>query len=493
MKKYHSLLMSLLVAFLFTISGCFGFDPPAPEETAPSHQPGGHSDQPGNTEQSEQSTHEKGSGIEDQTGSQPDTEYPPEGKEDDSEKENQSEIGNGKPSGNMNETSENAQDKGGKSEEPEPDNEPEAPGKSIPAVVQNMTLNEKIGQLVMVGVNGTQPGSHIKALIRDYHVGGIILYGKNIETAGQTVQFLNQLKSINDKANNPFPLFLSVDQEGGRVERMPDAIEELPSQGKVGKAGDPGFARQIGQLIGTELSAFGFNMDFAPVLDVIRDPETSVIGDRSFGSDSQLVSELGVAAMKGIASENVIPVVKHFPGYGEVSTNAHTGLPVAKVSLERLQNVDWVPYQKAIANGADVVMVTHILLPKLNTDYPASMSQKVITGMLRDKLGFDGVVITDDMTMGAIKENYKIDQAAVRSVKAGADIVLVAFNYNQQISVLHALKQAVKDGEISKEQLNRNVRRILRLKRGYGLTNSPEGKVDVDRLNHQIRTVLETN
>ncbi|HEX6922550.1 MAG TPA: beta-N-acetylhexosaminidase, partial [Bacillales bacterium] len=362
---------------------------------------------------------------------------------------------------------------------------------SVSAFVNHMTLDEKIGQLVMVGVDGTQPGPQARTLIQDYHVGGIILYGKNIQTTSQTVKLLNQLKKINDDAGNPLPLFLSVDQEGGRVERLPNSIAELPSQGKVGKVNDPELSRRIGQMLGMELSAFGFNMDFAPVLDVVRDPETSVIGDRSFGSDPNLVSELGVSEMKGIASQDVIPVVKHFPGYGEASTNAHTGLPVAKVGMKRLKSIDWIPYKKAIANGADAVMVTHILLPNLNTDYPASMSQKVITGMLRDELGFDGVVITDDMTMGAIKKNYDLDRAAVRAVKAGADIVLVAFNHDQQISVLHALKQAVKKGEITKKQLNQSVARILRLKRKFGLSNRPSNGVNIERLNGKIHSVLE--
>ncbi|HEU5140184.1 MAG TPA: beta-N-acetylhexosaminidase [Bacillales bacterium] len=488
MKKTYSPLLGLSIAFLLALSGCFGFNSSTPEDTTPSHQTEGQSDQLTENNQSDHEE-ERDQVSENPTKSQSEPDKDNKVKDQDPhEKNGQNEVDDEKSSEHKGDSSEEDQDN---NDEPSQNNNQNGSDPSIPVIVSHMTLDEKIGQLVMVGVNGTQPGSHAKSLIRDYHVGGIILYGKNIETTNQTVKYLNQLKSINAKADNPLPLFLSVDQEGGRVERMPDAIKELPSQGKVGNTGDPGFARQFGNLIGTELSAFGFNMDFAPVLDVIRDPESSVIGDRSFGSDPQLVSKLGVAEMKGISSRNVIPVVKHFPGYGEVSTNAHTGLPVARIGLDKLQNVDWVPYKQVIANGADVVMVTHILLPKLDTDYPASMSKKVITGMLRDKLGFDGVVITDDMTMGAIKENYEIDQAAVRAVNGGADIVLVAFNYEQQVSVIHALKQAVKNGKISKKELNRSVGRILRLKREYGLSDQPAGNVNVNQLNQQIQTVLE--
>lgn len=359
------------------------------------------------------------------------------------------------------------------------------------SLVDRMSLDQKIGQLVMVGVDGTTAGSNIKTLLRQYHVGGIILYGKNIKTPGQTVQLINQLKTINAQAGNPLPLFLSTDQEGGEVQRLPKQVTRIPSSGKIGKVDDPHFSYQIGQVIGTELKAFGFNMDFAPVLDVRNPSGTSVIGDRSFGSNKKVVSALGTATMKGIQSKGVVSVVKHFPGYGAATVDAHTGLPKVTLGEDQLNRVDWYPYRNVIANGADAVMVTHILLPKLDPNNPSSMSRIIITGMLRNKLGFQGVIITDDMTMGAIEKHYNINQAAVKAVKAGADIVLVAFNPRQQISVLKSLKHAVITGEISKQQLNDSVRRIIRLKKKFKLSNQAVKNVDVAKLNQQIHAVLQ--
>lgn len=361
---------------------------------------------------------------------------------------------------------------------------------TVDSLVNRMTLDEKIGQLVMVGVDGTSADSHIKTLLQQDHVGGIILYGKNIKSTDQTVKLINQLKAINTKAGNPLPVFFSVDQEGGRVQRLPANIVGLPSNGKVGKINDSHFSYQIGQIIGKELKAFGFNMDFAPVLDITDPSGKSVIGDRSFGSDKNVVGKLGTSTMQGIQSEGVVSVVKHFPGYGPATVDAHSGLPKVTLNLSKLANVEWYPYKKAIDNGADAVMVTHILLPNLDPKNPASMSRTIITGMLRKKLGFHGVVITDDMTMGAIEKNYNINQAAVKAVEAGADIVLVAFNYQQQISVLKSLKHAVETGEISKTQLNDSVERIIRLKKKYKLSDRQQGSVNVAQLNRQIKTVL---
>ncbi|HET7577856.1 MAG TPA: beta-N-acetylhexosaminidase [Bacillales bacterium] len=356
--------------------------------------------------------------------------------------------------------------------------------------IGDMTLDEKIGQLVMVGINGTKANDQTRQLIQQYHVGGVILYGNNIQTPSQSVKLINQLKAINAKAENPLPLFISVDQEGGRVERMPDEIVNLPSNEKIGNVNDPHFSYKVGQLIGQELQDFGFNMDFAPVLDIRSRSAKSVIGDRSFSSDKQVVSRLGVATMRGIQSQNVVSVIKHFPGYGGATIDAHTGLPKEKYGIDRLMKTEWYPYQKAIAAGADTVMVTHILLPQLDSHFPASMSRSIITGMLRNKLGFDGVVITDDMTMGAIAKHYSIDQAAVQAVKAGADIVLVSFHPDEQISVIKALKHAVQNGDISEERINKSVERILRLKQKYHLSNQPTGAVDVNGLNQKIHSVL---
>ncbi|GGH77639.1 beta-N-acetylhexosaminidase [Pullulanibacillus pueri] len=361
--------------------------------------------------------------------------------------------------------------------------------KGIAAKINKMSLDEKLGQMLMVGVEGTTMGANERMFIRDKHVGGVILYGKNVQSTAQTVQLINQLKSMNQNAGNPLPLFISVDQEGGDVERMPNTITSLPANAKVGQLDDQDFSKEMGQVIGKELQAFGFNMDFAPVLD-IKESEQAAIGNRSFSSDKKIVSQLGVATMKGIQSEKVVPVVKHFPGYGSVTVDAHADLPQINYGLKRLEAEDWAPYKQAIASGADAVMVTHLMVPQLNAKYPASMSQTIMTDMLRNKLKFKGVVITDDMTMGAIEKHYPVDEAAIRSIKAGADIVLIAYHKNEQLGALNALKKAVHDGDISMKRIDESVARIMMLKQKYKLSNEPRPQVNIDALNQSIQTVL---
>jgi beta-N-acetylhexosaminidase len=361
----------------------------------------------------------------------------------------------------------------------------------VSRMINDMTLDEKIGQLLIVGIDGHHLNPSTKRLIQSYHVGGVILYGNNIATVRQTVQLLNDLKAFNEKSGNPTPLFVSVDQEGGSVARLPDSVKNLPANAKIGKVADRGFSTKVGKLLGHELKIFGFNMDFAPVLDVNSHPKNSVIGSRSFGSDAGLVSRLGTATMEGISSENVIPVIKHFPGYGAVKVDAHTDLPKVSADLKRLSEVEWVPFQNAIKHGADAVMVTHIVLTKFDRKYPASMSPVVIGNLLRDRLNFKGVVITDDLTMGAVTDHFGVGQAAVQAVKAGADIVLVGHRYENEKRAFEAIKKAVESGEISEKRINKKIRRILLLKQKYKLSNDRSGPVNTGRLNQEIRTIWQ--
>jgi beta-N-acetylhexosaminidase len=239
-----------------------------------------------------------------------------------------------------------------------------------------------------------------------------------------------------------------------------------------------------------ELNAFGFNLDFAPVLDVNSNPNNPVIGDRSFGNDASVVSRLGTKTMKGIQSQGVISVIKHFPGHGDTSVDSHLELPTVNKSFGQLKEVELVPFAHAIENGADIVMAAHILLPKIDSEYPASMSKPILTGILRDDLGFDGVILTDDMTMGAITENFEIGRAAVQSVKAGSDIILVAHDYENVVATFKALKAAVESGEISEKRIDESVTRILQLKKKYDVRGEQIQAVNTNELNQTIRILL---
>lgn len=362
---------------------------------------------------------------------------------------------------------------------------PPAASDPIQERLKSMSLDEKLGQLVIAGVNGTKLDTETRSLIEKDRIGGFILYKPNIESVEQTVSFLNELKEAN--RNNRTPLLLSVDQEGGKVSRLPPPLAALPSSRDIAKSGKPERARSVGEAIGEELRAFGFNVNYAPVLDVDSNPNNPVIASRSFGSSAAIVSSYGIEQMKGLQHKKIIPVVKHFPGHGDTSVDSHLDLPVVNKTAEQLRKLELIPFADAIRAKADSVMIAHIVLPQLDPDVPSSMSSRIITGLLRDELGFDGVVMTDDMTMGAITKNYNLGKAAVQSFNAGSDIILVAHEYKNARQVLDALKQSVLSGETTVERIDRSVTRILTLKQRYELADEPAGPVDIEKINSVIR------
>lgn len=353
--------------------------------------------------------------------------------------------------------------------------------------IEQMSIDEKIGQMVIVGLDGYEIDELSLDMINKYKVGGFILFKRNIQSAAQTLNLINSLKEANQV--NKIPLFIAVDEEGGSVSRMPDEFLKLPTSRAIGKINSEEFAFQIGSVIGRQINSLGFNMNFAPVLDIDSNPKNPVIGNRSFGANPEIVSRLGIATMEGLKS-HVISAVKHFPGHGDTSVDSHIGLPVVNHDLDRLKSFELIPFANAIKNGVDVVMVAHILLPEIDERNPATLSKTVITDILRNEMKFNGVVITDDMTMGAIIQNYDIGNAAVMSVAGGADIVLVCHDNEKQIQILEALRQAVIDGVISEDSLDEHVYRVLKLKRKYDLKNQNIESVDVKGINEKIGDVL---
>ncbi|MBT2655602.1 beta-N-acetylhexosaminidase [Bacillus sp. ISL-18] len=361
--------------------------------------------------------------------------------------------------------------------------------KSIEEIVSEMSLDEKIGQMMIAGFSGTKMDPQTISLITKYKVGGMIFYQDNLVNPEQTVQLLNEIKTEN--VHNRLPLFLSVDQEGGRVIRLPGGLINLPANKEIGATNNSQFSYKVGTILGKELNGFGFNLDFAPVLDVNSNPNNPIIGDRSFGNNPDVVSKLGIQTMKGIQSQNIIATIKHFPGHGDTSVDSHLELPIVYKNLTELKKLELIPFEHAIDNGADVVMVAHILLPKLDAHYPASMSKVIITDILRKQLNFNGVVITDDMTMKAIADHFNMGAAAVDSINAGSDIILVAHDYNKIVETITSIKNAVHNGVISEQRINDSVRRIIMLKRKYGINNTNKGNVDIGELNISIKNLLD--
>lgn len=363
----------------------------------------------------------------------------------------------------------------------------EAPPKSaIEKQLERMSLNEKLGTMIIAGIDGTKADARAQRMIAQQHVGGVIFYKDNVTTPSGVSAYVNQLKTWNK--GNLSPLLVTVDEEGGRVERLPGLVP-FPSGKAVGDTGDAAYAGRIGHLLGEASKAMGFNVDFAPVLDINSNPNNPVIGDRSFGATSDRVTKMGLAVMEGLRAEKVVPVVKHFPGHGDTSVDSHLELPIVYKSLSQLKAFEWRPFQKAIDDKADVVMIAHILFPKLDAKWPASLSKRVITDELRGTLGFKGVVITDDLTMGAIAKHYGMGEAAVQAVKAGSDIVLVAHEYSNVDAVLAAFKKSISKGEISEKRINESVLRILALKERYKLSDAKVKAVpELKAINDAIRS-----
>ena len=383
---------------------------------------------------------------------------------------------------------------------PTPTPEPTPTPDPIAEAVAAMSTEQKVSQLLVAGIEGTQLGQDAVQAVQDYQVGGVILFGRNVESAWQLAELTNGLKDLNGDYT---PLFLCVDQEGGRVDRMPPEVERTPSAWSVGQTLDTeGVGAAYGALLAEECAAFGFNMDFAPSLDIWSNPDNTVIGDRAFGNDWEWTAFFGMSAVESMEEQGgVIPVVKHFPGHGDTSVDSHVALPVVDKSLEELWQSELVPFNMALNQedyfgaqagpSAPAVMVAHILLSQVDPDYPASLSHRVVTGLLREEMGFDGVVCTDDLTMGAVSNTYGMGEAAVLAVETGCDLLLVCHGADNLTAARDALLEAADSGRLSPERLDESVKRILSLKAEYGLTNDPVDTPDVDALNARIGALTE--
>ncbi|WP_436912378.1 beta-N-acetylhexosaminidase [Halosimplex marinum] len=338
----------------------------------------------------------------------------------------------------------------------------EQPG--IDVDVADLTLAEKVGQLFHVGFHGTEPTEDIRELVADYGVGGVIYFSRNVETPEQTAALSAALQEQAREATG-VPLAISTDQEGGIVSRVPFGTVP-PGQMALGATGDADLAREFGSAIAGQLRAVGINTNFAPVLDVNNNPDNPVIGVRSFGSDPDLVGELGSAVAAGLQGGGVAACGKHFPGHGDTAVDPHEAMPTVGHDRERLDAVELAPFRAAVDAGIDAIMTAHVNFPAVepDPDVPATLSERVLTGLLREELGYDGVVVTDCMEMNAIADGVGTVDGAVQTIRAGADVVLVSHTADRQRAAIEAVVEAVRDGTIPEERIDESVRRVLRLK-----------------------------
>ena len=348
--------------------------------------------------------------------------------------------------------------------------------------ISTMTLEEKVGQMMFYGVNGTNVDDKVVNLFEDQHAGGIILYGhRNFwgSSLDNNVKYVNSIKKAN-RQNSDIPLFIGFDEEGGSMSQLPQELMRTPSKGELGNTNDSSLATGIGAGTAKKLKLLGINTDFGTVLDINTNKNNPIIGVRSYGSTKEKVTEFGINELKAIQNEGVIPTVKHFPGHGDTEVDSHLGLPSLNHDLNRLKSTELVPFQTAINNGVDMVMTAHIMLPQIDKEYPATMSKKILTDLLRDEMGYKGVIITDDLEMQAISKNWDLGEAAIKSVEAGVDILLVCHTIENQQKVYNAVVQGVNDGKIDENRIDESVRRILRLKYQYKLSDKANNPTQDD-------------
>lgn len=343
------------------------------------------------------------------------------------------------------------------------------PKEIYPLKLKQMTLREKIGQMLLCGFHGTEAAGDVDAFLRKYPIGGVIYFARNVESPEQVERLSSGLQRIAVDSGN-VPLWISIDQEGGMVARITEGIALMPGQMAIAAAGSTQDAYQAAYISGVELRSMGINMNFAPVLDVNNNAANPVIGVRSFGESPQSVAEYGARTIAGIQDAGIAATAKHFPGHGDTDTDSHLDLPVITHDRERVERVELIPFRAAIAAGVDAMMSAHIYFPALEPErLPVTLSRAVLSGLLRQELGYDGMIVTDCMEMDAIAANYGTVNAAVMAVEAGADLVLISHSAHLQAGAFEALLAAVQSGRISEARIDESVARLLKYKAKRGL------------------------
>jgi beta-N-acetylhexosaminidase len=350
---------------------------------------------------------------------------------------------------------------------------PPIPGKKITeddllnAIVQHMSLDEKLGQMVIVEFYSSTFDANLQQMVLKNFISGVLIENKN-----SNAQTRDQLVGLNRamQAHARIPLFITTDYEGGLVNELRLITGERASESAIGATGDPQVAYTAGHGAAADLKSLGLNVNFMPIVDVLTNPNNPGLPDRTFGSDPTLVTNMGRAYLKGLSAGGVVGCLKHFPGLGSADLDPHLSLPTMDRSLATLNSVDLVPYHTLINEGiVPMVMVTHILNPQLDPTLPTSLSPNVVTKLLREQLKFNGVIICDTLWMGGISNTYSLAQAAVLTVKAGTDLILGPRGPMETNTMLVGLRQAVTSGQISESHIDASVTRILRMKMKYAI------------------------
>ena len=340
----------------------------------------------------------------------------------------------------------------------------------------DQTLKHKIGQMIIAGFPSPFVDDQARRLVEDFEVGNFALFGRNYVTAEQVTQMCTDLhKLVYEKTG--YSAYLASDQEGGVVSRV--CIGSALFPGTMAMAASPSAdPYQVGKNCGNILGSMGILGNFGPVLDVNLDPMNPIIGSRSYSDDPQTVAQMGVEMIRGMHDGGMLATLKHYPGHGNVATDSHLGVPHNGSSEEVLAEIEWMPFQRAIDAGADSIMTAHVVYDQVDPDYPATVSKKIMTGLLRDTMHFDGIAVTDCMEMDAIKVTYGIGPGAVMAVQAGCDVLCFSHTYEAVAEACNALYRAVDEGVITPERIDQSYQRIIRLKKQYNLVTPPPVNTD---------------
>lgn len=355
--------------------------------------------------------------------------------------------------------------------------------------INELSLDEKVGQLLMFGFDALELNDHAIDLIKNYRFGNIILFTRNVKSMEQLFNLNKNLQKL-ALEHIGIPLLISIDQEGGMVTRLKNGGTYFPGAMTMTASVDKSSAYLSGKFMGRELNALGFNMDLAPVLDVNNNPMNPVIGVRSFSDNPETVSEYGNLFMEGL-QESVIATAKHFPGHGDTKSDSHLALPLIDHDRYRLDNVELYPFKKAIEKGVKAIMSAHINFPAYTEDnLPTTLSKKCLTGLLREQLGFKGLIMTDCMEMKAIQDNYTTEGGSLMAVSAGANLVCLSHEKYYQLETFKKIKEAVQSGDLSEETLNERVSRVLEYKNNLDMSILDKEYKDVESIIENIDTKM---
>ena len=345
-------------------------------------------------------------------------------------------------------------------------------------------LRRHAGRLAIVGFRGHTVPDDLRRIVDDFDLGGVIYFARNVIEPAQVAELSRESAAL----AQDWPLWISVDQEGGRVARLKRPFTEWPPANTLGRSGDENLARRFARALAEELRAVGVNLDYAPVLDVHTNPKNPVIGDRALAEKAEDVARLGAVMIEALQEQGVMACGKHFPGHGDTSVDSHEGLPVVDHDRRRLDAVELVPFRRAIAGGVAAIMTAHVLVPALDEHHPASLSRVITADLLKRDLGFTGMVLSDDMGMKAISASSSLAETSVQAIAAGCDVVLLCNSTpDEQVAALEAIIRAAESGEIPLSRLQDAERRQHRSKSHWlaPIARAPLGLDVVGSVEHQ--------